>query len=671
MQRWTFAWTLWACLLGTPSLSQVNLVDSVAWSLDLDEAVVTGEKKAVLTQNALRIIRKLDLAETRFGSSQTLQDALRLQNGIRMSQDLALGSGISINGLGGLNVKIMVDGVPLVGRLGGNIDLGQIRLDDIQRIEIVEGPMAVEFGTNSLAGTINLISKRGGATTPTLTSTLRYESVGDYTQSASVRWSGAKHHSNVSFSNHVFDGWSLDDPAFDWVQDFMADSGRVSSWNPKHQKQLNVQSVITADRWSFTPKLSVLGERIVNRGLPRGPYGLSAFDDVYNTTRILPSIQMKSFGEDGMEWNIVASWQHFQRLKEGLVTDLTSLNTTMQGDQQQDTTKIVAAMTRGTRNLDLSEHWSARTGWDVNHEQYASGRVENGEQVMVDAAAFVLVTHERINWQGQLGLRRAWNSAFESPLLPSANILLKWGEHRIRGSYARGFRAPTLKELYFRFVDVNHQLFGNTNLSSENSNYMETSWNWQGNLHRFSLRMFVNMVDDRITLVDQLDGTYRYDNIATFHAQGVDIRTGASSEKWKVDGGFQWTGRKQELDHLELPKSFLFTPEWTTSITRKWGPAWSTNLNVKHNGVQPRYVTDEFDNVVVQNSEPYTMMDLQLRWSNEHWNAQLGCNNLLDITSVQALGGSGAHSSGVSWLAWGRSFAFTLTHTLTSKNDTP
>ena len=125
------------------------------------------------------------------------------------------------------------------------------------------------------------------------------------------------------------------------------------------------------------------------------------------------------------------------------------------------------------------------------------------------------------------------------------------------------------------------------------------------------------------------------------------------------------------MDFAELPKSFLFTPEWTTSITRQWGRVWSTNLNVKHNGVQPRYVTDDFDNIVVQKSEPYTMMDLQLRWRNDKWNAQLGCNNLLDITSVQALGGGGAHSSGVSWLAWGRSLAFTLTHTLTHKTQKP
>ena len=118
---------------------QIQSQDSIFWSVEVDEAVVTGETSAVKAENALRVINKLRLDEVRFGSSQTLQDALRLTNGIRMNHDLALGGGLSMNGLGGLNIKIMLDGVPLVGRLGGNIDLGQIRLDLIESIEIVDG----------------------------------------------------------------------------------------------------------------------------------------------------------------------------------------------------------------------------------------------------------------------------------------------------------------------------------------------------------------------------------------------------------------------------------------------------------------------------------------------------------------------------------------------------
>ena len=99
-------------------MAQTSSNDSLqlAWSLDLEEAVVTGERAAVNAQDAMRVVRKLDLQKVAYGSSQTLRDALRLQNGVRLTQDLALGTGLSLNGLGGLNVQILLDGVPLVGR---------------------------------------------------------------------------------------------------------------------------------------------------------------------------------------------------------------------------------------------------------------------------------------------------------------------------------------------------------------------------------------------------------------------------------------------------------------------------------------------------------------------------------------------------------------------------
>ena len=65
--------------------------------------------------------------------------------------------------------RILVDGVPVIGRLDGNIDLSQINLENVDHIEIVEGPMSVIYGSNALAGVVNFIldtdfeGVRGGA----------------------------------------------------------------------------------------------------------------------------------------------------------------------------------------------------------------------------------------------------------------------------------------------------------------------------------------------------------------------------------------------------------------------------------------------------------------------------------------------------------------------------
>ena len=92
------------------------------------------------------------------GASQ-LNQLLNSQLNFRISQDPILGSGAALNGLGGEGLTVLVDGVPVRGRLNGQVDLSQLSLNNVERVEIVNGPMAVEYGTNALAGTINLITK--------------------------------------------------------------------------------------------------------------------------------------------------------------------------------------------------------------------------------------------------------------------------------------------------------------------------------------------------------------------------------------------------------------------------------------------------------------------------------------------------------------------------------
>jgi outer membrane receptor for ferrienterochelin and colicins len=69
------------------------------------------------------------------------------------------GSSVSINGISGEGVKILVNGVPMVGRIDGKIDISQINLTNVERIEIVKGPQSVIYGTDALGGVINIITK--------------------------------------------------------------------------------------------------------------------------------------------------------------------------------------------------------------------------------------------------------------------------------------------------------------------------------------------------------------------------------------------------------------------------------------------------------------------------------------------------------------------------------
>src|ERR1041385_6290935 len=92
----------------------------------LNETVVTGVPMPVKLQNALaqyRIITKEAMKEQ---GAVTVADALTTQLNIDLGNDRVLGSNITMQGLGGDKVKVLIDGLPVNGRENGNIDLGQI-----------------------------------------------------------------------------------------------------------------------------------------------------------------------------------------------------------------------------------------------------------------------------------------------------------------------------------------------------------------------------------------------------------------------------------------------------------------------------------------------------------------------------------------------------------------
>ena len=349
-------------------------IDSVLF--EIDNAVVTGERGESEVSNAIRVIKVIDAEDIQNSAAQNLSELLRSQLNFRVSNDLVLGGGLSINGLGGNNIKIMVNGVPIVGRLNGEIDLTQIQIEQYDRIEIVEGPLAVEYGTNSLAGTINLITDLKNQEQISSDVKFRYESVGAYYQSAKINSAKNNSRSSLSISRNYFDGWNDGDNQWDWLNDYYADSSRANSWNPKVQNQIGFTQQHIFDNSVINARIELNQESIENKGYPRLPFGESAFDDEYNTYRLISSLNYKAYQDEKLKWDIVASFQKYRRTKFSYLTDLTSLEQVLQDSSLQDTTEFVNIMSRGNRYLDFNENISFNLGWDILHEEFSGKRMK-------------------------------------------------------------------------------------------------------------------------------------------------------------------------------------------------------------------------------------------------------------------------------------------------------
>lgn len=631
--------------------------------VEVDEVVVTGETHEVSKKNAIRKIKVIGSEQIKLSSAINLSELLRTQLNIRVSNDPILGGGLSINGMGGNNLKIMVDGVPLVGRLNGEIDLTQIQIDQYERIEIVEGPLAVEYGTNSLAGTINLITSQSSVDKVSATAKVRYESVGVYAQNASVSGGKGKCSGKLQMSHNSFDGWSFTDENWDWIEDYYADSGRVNTWNPKVQKQASASGKIVLDNVLILPRIELLKENIQNKGYPRAPYGERAFDDEYDTQRQIQSVKIKSYGNSEIKWDILASYQRYDRTKSSFNTDLTTLQRTLLGSEMQDTTRVTNYMTRGTRYVRCLEGLNARVGWDVSHDSFRGKRIANSTMSMYDVAAFSILEYESKSENDdrgliqQLGIRKAYNSAFKTPLLPSYNLLLRLEDFRYRFSYAKGFRSPSLKELHFIFVDLNHQIFGNENLVPETSHYLQASASFS-KINEASARVFYNNVRDQISLVDQLDGTFRYVNFYSFVSTGVELSVSKQHKSLSMELGISVIGRKNTLFLSEEMKTYTYTPELACNLSYKITKKINLLTNYKFNGSRERFVDDGNGEVESIKSSPYSILDTSVSFTSDknHYTIQFGAKNLFDVTSINTDQGSSSHVGPVSWIAWGRSY---------------
>ena len=122
--------------------------------------MVTGQLNPTAKNNAIQDIIIINNKTIKSNLFNNLGDLLKYQSNFTLSNDNILGSSILMQGVSGQNVKILIDGIPVIGRLNGNIDVSQINLSNIDKIEIIKGPLSVNYGSDALAGTINLISKK-------------------------------------------------------------------------------------------------------------------------------------------------------------------------------------------------------------------------------------------------------------------------------------------------------------------------------------------------------------------------------------------------------------------------------------------------------------------------------------------------------------------------------
>ena len=192
-----------SCWLLAVSLSAQNDI----WRQDsLQEVVVTGTGTQHLLKNAPVQTEVITHRMLKDYGGRSLEDILAgLTASFAFNQD-DMGSQMQLNGLGNDYILVLIDGKRIHGDVGGQNDLSLIDPQNIEKIEIVKGASSALYGSDAIAGVINVITKKHNEGLLVENST-RGGSYGDLRQHNGLAIAIGKFKSYTNFHLQHSDGW--------------------------------------------------------------------------------------------------------------------------------------------------------------------------------------------------------------------------------------------------------------------------------------------------------------------------------------------------------------------------------------------------------------------------------------------------------------------------------
>ncbi len=486
-----------------------------AMSYDMDEVVVTGTRTPKLLKDVPIVTRVISERDIKRVDATNISDLLQTElPGIEFTYSMNQQTSLNMSGFGGNSVLFLVDGERLAGETLDNVDYSRLNMDNVGRIEIVKGAASSLYGSNAVGGVVNIISKQ--AVEPwSVNVNARYGAHNEQRYGGSVGFNQGRFSSITNVQYMSVDAIDLSKGT---------DNPEVGDYSTIYgNRTLNVK------------------ERLV----------FTATDDLKLTARAGYFFRERNSSE-----SLNDRYRSFTGGLKGNyhITDRDDVELSYAFDQY-DKSDYLIANDRDVRDYSNVQH-TVRTlynhtfgdrdiltvGGDYLRDYLMSYQFTDGgsyTQHTADAfAQFDWNPSEHFNVIA--GLRFDWFSeAALSHLSPKLGLMYKVGNCSLRGSYAGGFRAPTLKEMYMNFYMGNiFMIYGNPDLKAESSHNFSLSAEYLKGRHNLTLTGFYNIVDGRITTAwNQELGGQVYTNMSRLQVAGVDANASGryrNGVSWKL-----------------------------------------------------------------------------------------------------------------------------------------
>jgi outer membrane receptor for ferrienterochelin and colicins len=550
------------------SIAQVNFnKDSMA--LYSDTIFVTANKSERQIKNLavpVSIINAKYISQT---GSLRLADVLKEQNGISMTS--GFGAGVQLQGLNPDYTIILIDGEPLIGRTAGVLDLNRIAVGNVKKIEVVKGPSSSLYGSEAMAGVINIITDKT-ASTP-LQLNLRY---GSY-HTIDANFIGSKNFKKIlyqGFYNYYnTDGYSIrpnsNSRYITPIQRYTTTQSIKYQISPKTNIDLNV-------RYNNENIKSIIA--VANNGATINSNGNENNHDL--NTSIILNHQFNA----SLKTKFNAYYTYFKSKQ-----DLLTLN----GSPYNDLFKQSFRRLENQTEYQVNKNTNMIFGLGLVDETVNSSRYDYVDSVKKNTIKYLFNQWEWNNG-GHLfvnaGFRYDNNTNYASAFSPKASILYKIKMNsRIKLSVGNGFKAPDFRQLYLNFTNAaagSYSVFGSVEaqkvvqqlntlgqignlfenyyqlkkLEPEYSTGLHLSWEWEPSINnQFIIQFFRNDIKNLIDV--QQIGTYKtgaqiysYLNIKNAFTTGIEIEAKQKlNDRFSISAGYQFlvTGDKDQIKNIE------------------------------------------------------------------------------------------------------------------------
>ncbi len=597
---------------------------TTAREMMLEEVSVTGSRAPLTRSQAARMVTVLERADIQQAPVQSINDLLKYAVGVDVRQRGPVGAQTDISIRGGTSDQIilLLNGINICDPQTGHnaMDL-PVDLSEIVRIEVLEGPASRIYGTSSLVGAINIVTRPAQQTSADFS--LEGGSFGYGKASGRANLKQGRWNNQLSAGYNRSDGYSRN-KAGGLNTDFSGGKGFYQGQYEDQQMQLNWHLGIADKGWGSSTFYAS----------PKW----QADDQYEHTTKIYSAIQGSSKQgrlrlSGSIYWNQNRDrYEGYRGLPEKMKynynrTDVYGVSLGSYFDWAAGRTAFGAEV----RNEDLV---SGNLGEPLSQTHHISGTDRdytlgvNRTNISGFLEHNVLMNDVTIS-AGLVAVKNTW-SAMNMSVYPGIDISYRPGNHlKLHASYNTSLRMPSFTEMYYKLQGYS----ADPHLKPEEMQALEIG----GTIHypRFTIHSTLwyhhgqNMID---WIMDTSKGNaaeWQSVNHTTINSVGLDIGMGFSvlNSKFSVDYCYIHQDKKQEenivsqyaleyLRHKLVAKALCpITKRLSLNVTARWQDRVGSYT--------------DFDSKVCD-YEPYALVDTRITWQERKWKVYIEANNLFD-----------------------------------------